>query len=204
MDTSYKWLWVMLGLLLALSAGPSCIAAPSTSARNSPGEFLLSAGTASMSAYPGLTGTVHRKITRASNSIERLARFFGQVGVIWLWTLVSIGVFLLVAALSSVADVRMLDFRHRGVQALSNYVIRGIRMFFRIIIDRNTPNLARTVLLVALLYWLVPADLIRDRSILPGFMDDLVIAAGGAKVFTWLCPDRLVAAHAHALDSGTP
>jgi uncharacterized membrane protein YkvA (DUF1232 family) len=192
----------MLGLLVVLSAAPNCMAALSTSPREDASSLLLGSGVASMAAAPGLGGSVHRGVTRVSNSIERLAGFFGQVGIVWLWALVSAGVFLLVTALSSVVDVRMLDFRHEGIGALAQYVARGIRIFFRIVRDRHTPMLARVVLVLALLYWLLPTDIIPDKSILPGFMDDLVIAVVVAKAFMWFCPDALIAAH--AIDSTLP
>jgi uncharacterized membrane protein YkvA (DUF1232 family) len=204
MNTSHKWLGVMLGLLVVLSAAPNCMAALSMGPRVDGSSLLLGSSVASMAAAPGLGGSVHRRVTRISNSVERLAGFFGQLGIIWLWALLSAGVFLLVTALSSVADVRMLDFRHQGVRALAHYVARGIRIFFRIVRDRHTPNLARCVLVLALLYWLLPFDLIPDTSSLPGFRDDLVIAVVGAKAFMWFCPDALIATHAHAIDSTMP
>ncbi len=203
-EPSSKRLCVMLGLLVVLSAAPHCMAAASMAPREDGSSLLIGSGVASMSAAPGLGGSVHREVTRISNSIERVAGFFRQLGIVWLWALVSAGVFLLVTALSSVVDVRMLDFHNQGVAAMALYVARGIRIFFRIVGDRHTPNLARLVLVLALVYWLLPFDIIPDDSILPGFLDDLVVAVVGAKGFMRLCPDALVAAHAHAIDAAMP
>jgi uncharacterized membrane protein YkvA (DUF1232 family) len=56
------------------------------------------------------------------------------------------------------------------------------------------------LLSVALLYWLVPFDLIADKSLVPGFIDDLAVAVVAAKGFVYLCPTSLVAAHARAVE----
>jgi uncharacterized membrane protein YkvA (DUF1232 family) len=74
-------------------------------------------------------------------------------------------------------------------------------MFFRLVVDRRTPYLARFLLAAGLLYWLIPTDLIPDSPWLPGFIDDLVIAILVAKVFVYLCPDVVLARHAHVVDS---
>jgi len=89
----------------------------------------------------------------------------------------------------------MFDYRY-GLRNLPTTLSHGARTFFRIARDRHTPRLAQALLGVALLYWLIPFDLIPDGSVLPGFVDDVVIAASAAKVFMYLCPAALVAKHA--------
>jgi len=55
----------------------------------------------------------------------------------------------------------------------------------------------------ALVYWLVPFDLIPDDSVVPGFIDDVIIAASAAKGFMYLCPDSLIARHASGIEART-
>jgi uncharacterized membrane protein YkvA (DUF1232 family) len=159
-------------------------------------EVLMATTTA-----PGVSGYVHRLETRAERSMDRFGGLFWDVSLMWLWALWSSGLFLLVSAVSSVADVRMLRLRRQGPAALSRYFGHGTRMFFRLVRDRRTPYMPRIVLLLALLYWLVPIDLIPDASVVPGFADDLVIAIVAAKTFMYLCPDALVQGHADAVEA---
>jgi uncharacterized membrane protein YkvA (DUF1232 family) len=122
------------------------------------------------------------------------------VGAFWLWAALSIAVFLTVAAFASVADTRMFTFRHEPPGAVARYLGYSIRTFFLILLDRRTPYVARIFLGLALVYWLVPFDLIADKSLVPGFIDDLVVTVAAAKSFIYLCPTSLVAAHAHAVE----
>jgi hypothetical protein len=119
--------------------------------------------------------------------------------VLWLWIGMSIAGFLTVTAFSSVVDRRMWDLRRQGPGVLGRYLGHGIRTFFRILRDRRTPYLARAVLAAALLYWLLPSDLIADTSFWPGSLDDFLVAVLAAKAFMYLCPDALVATHAAAV-----
>ncbi len=158
----------------------------------------------SMSAAPGFGGLLHRNTTRLQNTLGRLMGFIGRVGIMWLWAVASAAAFLLIVAFSSTADIRLLDFRWRGLRSAPWYIGRGMLTFFGIVWDRHTPALARAVLALALLYWLLPTDIIPDTSVLPGFIDDVIIAVIGAKCFVYLCPDALIASHAGTVDEHVP
>jgi len=144
---------------------------------------------------------VHRLMRRAENTATRLRALFSTAGAVWISILASGLVFLLVAAVSSAVDFRMLAMRRNGPGVLSRYLGHGTLTFFRIVRDRRTPNLARVVLVAGLVYWLLPTDLIPDESMVPGFVDDLVVAITAAKVFIYLCPEALVARHAAAVEA---
>jgi uncharacterized membrane protein YkvA (DUF1232 family) len=148
----------------------------------------------SVEARPPLSGEsvdhyLHRLSTHADHAVTRLGDALVIAGTVFTSTLV----FLLVAAVSSAVDLRML---RRRPSALWRYLGHGTLTFFRILLDRGTPNRARLVLLGALLYWLVSSDLIPDNTMIPGLIDDVLIAVIGAKTFIYLCPDRLIAGHA--------
>lgn len=130
------------------------------------------------------------------HTVDHMLFLLGDVGLFWLWTAVSVAVFLLIAAFSSVADMRMLRLASRERGALSRYLGYGVRTFFAVLVDRHTPYTARLLLALALVYWLVPFDLIADQSVLPGFLDDVVITVAAAKAFVYLCPATLIATHA--------
>ena len=61
------------------------------------------------------------------------------------------------------------------------------------------PYVPRAVVVMALIYWLLPVDLLGDGIPVVGMLDDLLIAVLAAKLFIYLCPDAVVAAHAAAL-----
>jgi uncharacterized membrane protein YkvA (DUF1232 family) len=144
---------------------------------------------------------MHQLYTRGNRALGRMAGQVGAIGLLWLGFVLSVFTFFIVAALASVVDLRMFRLRNRGSGELSRYLGHGIRMFFMIVRDRRTPYVARSVLAVALLYWVLPFDLIPDESLLPGFLDDVVIVVAAAKGFMYLCPDALVARHAVAVQS---
>jgi len=192
-----RWLVRCSVVLLVLATGPGVTTAPATA--DAPTARLGAAidGLRGMTAVaPGLGGQIHRTLTR----IERSARRFGatllQTAIVWSGLILSAFVFLLVAALSSAADRRMFDLRQHGLDVLTRDLARGVRTFFRILRDRRTPYLARTILSLALLYWLLPMDLVYDGGPWSGFLDDLIVAVVAAKAFIHLCPDAIILAHA--------
>jgi hypothetical protein len=144
---------------------------------------------------------LHRYAARMEHVVDRFILLAGAVGAFWLWVVVSLAAFLTVAALASAVDTRMLVFRHESPGAVARCLGYGIRTFFLMVLDRGTPYAARILLGAGLLYWLVPFDLIADDSLVPGFLDDLVVAVLAAKGFVYLCPASLVAKHACAVEA---
>jgi uncharacterized membrane protein YkvA (DUF1232 family) len=124
----------------------------------------------------------------------------GDVGGFWAWAALSIAAFLTVAAFASVADTRMLALRNQPRGAVARYLGYGIRTFFLVLLDRRTPYAGRIFLMAALVYWLVPFDVIPDTSVVPGFIDDFAVTVLAARGFVYLCPISLIAAHAHAVE----
>ena len=186
---------VSLTILLGVAVWPSQMA-PAARA-----ESTLSAAAHGAAESEPVGRFIHRLTTRTENTLRRLSHLFGVAGLAWASLAASALVFSVVAVVSSVADRRMFALRRNGPGAISRYLANGTRTFFRILRDRGTPNSARALLLGALVYWLVPRDLVPDTTIVPGFVDDLLIAVGGAKAFIYLCPDTLVARHAAAVET---
>lgn len=154
---------------------------------------------------PSFGRQLHHALARVGRRLERALfqsrGIFKSVGITWLWLSCSVGIFLLITAFAAVLDLRMLNLLRQDARTVSVNLGRGLRIFFRIVGDPRTPYLARGVLAVSLLYWLLPFDLIPDQSVLPGCLDDLVIAIVAAKLFLRLCPDALVAWHADAVST---
>jgi uncharacterized membrane protein YkvA (DUF1232 family) len=150
-------------------------------------------------AAPGFDGRLHRVATRAEHTLGRL----GAALTTGIWILVSAALFLVVAAIASAADVRMLQLRQHRARAVVRDLGHGVRIFFRVLGDRQTLYAPRTVLALALVYWLLPLDLVDDGIQGVGMLDDVVIAVVAAKVFIRLCPDAVVEAHAAAVQTET-
>ena len=159
-------------------------------------QFGLKAATA---AAPGIEGRVHRVLTRTERLFGRFSTAVSGAATAWLWILPSAALFLVVAAFASATDLRMLDLRQQNPRVLLRDLGHGVRMFFRILRDRRTPNLPRAVLVLALVYWLLPVDFVGDGTPVVGMLDDLLVTVLAAKLFIHLCPDTVVAAHAAAV-----
>lgn len=154
---------------------------------------------AAAAAAPGFLGRVHRVATHTERVLGRVSAMVTSAAATWLWILPSTALFLVVVAVASATDLRMLDLRRQTPQMLARDLGHGVRAFFGILRDRQTRYLPRSVLALALLYWLLPTDLVGDGTPAVGMLDDLVVAILAAKVFIHLCPDSVVAAHAAAV-----
>ena len=154
----------------------------------------------SMTGLPFFDHSLHRAITRFDRSARRFLWFLGDVGFLWVGILASIAGFFVTAAFASAIDRRMFSTYDNG-SSRSRDLGYGVRTFFRVLRDRRTPYMAHSFLLVALLYWLAPTDLIPDTSWAPGLIDDVLVTVIAAKVFIYLCPDWLVARHAAAVNA---
>jgi uncharacterized membrane protein YkvA (DUF1232 family) len=164
---------------------------------------------ASAGAPPSMDRDMQRTMTRAERSMTRFGYVFFYVGWLWLWLTANVVLFLLLAALASLADLRMFGLAREGAGELAHYVFGGMRTFVGLLRDRRTPSTARAVLVVGLLYWLLPFDLVaegflpfeEDGLALWTLIDDAIICVVSAKVFMYLCPDALVAQHAAAVEN---
>jgi len=154
-------------------------------------------------AAPGIEGRLHRVFTRSERVLARLGAVVNTAATTWLWILASALLFLLVAAVASAIDVRMLDLRHHRASTVARDLGHGVRMFLRILRDRRTPYAPRAVLALALVYWLLPLDLVGDGIPGVGMLDDLLVTIAAAKLFIRICPDAVVEAHAAAVHTET-
>ena len=190
-----RWLPVVALVFCAVVAQP--VAAVPAVRLEMPGAQLGLSATAA--AAPGMLGRVHRLATRSERALSRLTTLVASGLSTWFGVLLSAAIFLVVSAIASATDVRMFAWGRQSAQVLVRDLLHGVRMFFRILRDRRTPFLPRVVLVMALLYWLLPFDLLGDGMPVVGMLDDLLIAVLAAKLFIYLCPDAVVAAHAAAL-----
>jgi hypothetical protein len=141
--------------------------------------------------------------TQLDHSVDRGGSWvLGAVVLFWFWVVASTAAFLIVVALFASADSRMLPHLWRGnLTAVQRYMAAGIQTFFKLVRDHQTPRLARSFLVITLIPWLLPWELIPEDLGVPWFLDELAVAFLGAKGFVHLCPDALIRKHAATLGS---
>lgn len=137
-----------------------------------------------------------RYVTRTENSGERLVLSLDAALDLWLWIMLSSLVFLVLAMLFAVVDWHMLGVLREGRRAFATSLERGIRTLLASFRDRHTPHRVRLIVVAGLVYWLLPIDLVDDASLLPGYIDDVLVTFLCAKLFVHYCPDGVIAKHA--------
>lgn len=150
----------------------------------------------SLAMAPGVSGRVHRYVTRVERAIKRLSLTLARTASVWLAMIASALGCLVLVGCASVADRRMLDLRRHGVGEVARDLLLGVRTFVRLLRDRRTPALARTVVVAAVVYWMVPSGTLAGALPLHGIIDDVVIAVLAAKAFVALCPEAVIVANA--------
>jgi len=79
-------------------------------------------------------------------------------------------------------------------------IVEHLRLAWRLWRDRRVPLWPKLVPLAALVYVLVPFDLLADPILGLGQIDDLGVIVLGLKLFVALCPAALVAQHRQRLN----
>lgn len=135
---------------------------------------------------------VGRWVRRTERLLGRAAASVGLIAKTLLWVLGSTLMFLAWTAAVSALDWRMLRELFLQPRTLGRELALGPQVFLRLVRDWNAPFLARTGLVAAWAYWVVPMDLVSDEAIPGGLLDDAAVAALLGKAFLWLCPEQLV------------
>jgi uncharacterized membrane protein YkvA (DUF1232 family) len=114
---------------------------------------------------------------------------------VWLAMIASALACLVVLGCASVADRRMLDLRQHTPGAVVRDLVLGVRTFVRLLRDRRTPASARALVAAAVVYWMLPFDVLADPIRVFGVIDDLIAAVLAAKGFVALCPEAVIVAN---------
>jgi len=78
-----------------------------------------------------------------------------------------------------------------------------IRLFWRLLQDKRVGLAPKLVLVVGLIYFVAPLDLIPDFPLVGlGWTDDIIVLYLAAKAFVRLCPRQVVAEHVALIDQG--
>jgi uncharacterized membrane protein YkvA (DUF1232 family) len=150
----------------------------------------------SLAMAPGVGGGIHRYVSRVERAIKRLSLTLTRTASVWLAMIASALGCLVLIGCASVADRRMLDLRRHGVDEVARDLLLGVRTFVRVLRDRRTPALARAVVVMAVVYWMLPSGALAGALPLSSIIDDIIVAVLAAKAFVALCPEAVIVANA--------
>ncbi len=142
---------------------------------------------------------VGRWMTRTERLVARAAQAVWMTVRTLAWVLPSALLFLLWSATVAVFDTSLLREVARHASHALRQLWLGVWLFVRLAFDREVPVLPRLGLFCALLYWVVPTDLVGDPGEAASYLDDLALAAISGKAFLWLCPEAAVKKQAERL-----
>jgi len=99
----------------------------------------------------------------------------------------------------------MNNLRHPGPVTVMQFLLHlpnFARLYWRLWKDRRVSWVARSVLVLAALYLVLPLDAIVDWIPALGQIDDLAVVFVALRGFIRLCPKDVVREHVAAIDSG--
>ena len=74
-------------------------------------------------------------------------------------------------------------------------VIKTIKFYWGILFDKDTPTIARILLVGAIAYLFLPFDIIPDFSLIVGQFDDLVVIPTLFYIATRFVPEEVIQRH---------
>jgi uncharacterized membrane protein YkvA (DUF1232 family) len=100
---------------------------------------------------------------------------------------------LLVVLLALLADGPLIAaWRREGLRVLAEKVPLILYVYLRLLFAPRVAILPKILLLLSILYGVKRADLITDRGLFPGRVDDVVIIALATRAFVRSCPEEAV------------
>jgi uncharacterized membrane protein YkvA (DUF1232 family) len=98
-----------------------------------------------------------------------------------------------VAIVALLADPSLIAvWRSQGLRALLTNAALMLYVYGRLLFSSKAPIAPKLLLLGALLYGVVPSDLVPDRRFWPGQLEDVVLIVIAARAFVYGCPQELV------------
>lgn len=77
-----------------------------------------------------------------------------------------------------------------------------IKLYARLYADKRISTLAKSVLVIGIIYFLMPLDLVTDFLVPLGWIDDIIVMVGALWLFMKMCPRRIVEEHVEIIDQG--
>lgn len=142
----------------------------------------------------GVAKSVIRELRRSWNTVRWM---FGRAAN-WWGGWIKRGAFSIgVAIVASLADAGLLNaFRLGGVRALVSYVPLMLFVYLRLLLSSGVGLAPKVLLLGTLIYGAVRRDLLPDRSLIPGRLEDILLIVIATRAFIYACPEALVSQYA--------
>ena len=105
--------------------------------------------------------------------------------------------FILLALMVALADRKLLAaWREKGLHVLVSYVPLMLYVYVGLFFDRRVNLGAKLFVLGAIAYGVIRADLLPDRRLVPGLIDDIVLIVLAVRLLLAWCNDQIVYDHA--------
>jgi uncharacterized membrane protein YkvA (DUF1232 family) len=105
--------------------------------------------------------------------------------------------FALIALIAALADRSLVAaWRSEGLRVLVTYAPLMLYVYARLLFSRQVRIAGKLFLVLALCYGVKRRDLIVDRTVIPGMVDDAILIVIATRVFLSTCSERLVSAFA--------
>ena len=100
--------------------------------------------------------------------------------------------FVLLAAIVGLADKNLITaWRLDGLRVLATYVPLMLYVYVRMLFDRRVPVLPKLLLVAAIAYGVLRRDLIPDRSLFPGMVEDVIFVTVAMRLLLRRCTDEV-------------
>jgi len=138
----------------------------------------------------GLTRTVFRELRRAFRMLHWM---FWRAIDWWAGWIRRAAFSIAVAVVALLTDRSLIAvWRTQGFRALFTNAALMLYVYGRLLFSGKAPIAPKLLLLGALIYGVVPSDLVPDRSFWPGRLEDVLVIAIAVRAFVYGCPQELV------------
>jgi uncharacterized membrane protein YkvA (DUF1232 family) len=98
-----------------------------------------------------------------------------------------------VAVVAALADSGLVSaWRAEGLRALFTYSTLMLYVYARLLFSSGVSLAPKLLLLGALIYGVIRRDLVPDRTLVPGRVEDIVLIIIATRAFVYACPEELV------------
>lgn len=103
------------------------------------------------------------------------------------------GLLVAVAVVAALADSGLVGaWRAEGLRALVTYSTLMLYVYARLLFSGGVSLAPKLLLLGALIYGVIRRDLVPDRTLVPGRVEDIVLIIIATRAFVYACPEELV------------
>ena len=140
-----------------------------------------------------VSGLVKSVVRGIRWSFKKLRWMFGIAIDWWVAWFRRTGLLFGVAIVALLADSGLVGaWRAEGLRALVTYSSLMLYVYGRLLFSKGVSLAPKLLLLGALIYGVVRQDLVPDRSLVPGRVEDILLIIIATRAFVYACPEELV------------